>query len=268
MSLLRSLHIGLCCLALVPASALACGPYRLAFSEYGALYHRDPDGQYRGIDRDVVEELARRTGCRLETALESRARMWALMDSGGLDITVSALMTPERERQFEMLPYLQSRRVVLLQYRAVPAAPEAFLADPTRRLLTVRSSREGPQMEALLVQLRQQGRIVEAPDQPTAIRAFKAGRADALLIGTTTLALLRQQDPDFKAYESAVWAPLERTVGALAMSRERVSEDHRARIRAGLLSMRRDGSLDAIVRRHVGDKLAQAIHLPEGEAER
>ncbi|MDI4635718.1 transporter substrate-binding domain-containing protein [Pelomonas sp. V22] len=268
MSLLRSLRIGLCCLGLLPTVAEACGPYRLAFYEYASLYHREADGQYRGIDKDLVEELARRTGCRFETTLESRARTWALMASGGLDLTVSALITLERERQFEMLPYLQSRRVVLLQYRAVPATAEAFLADPTRRLLMVRSARDGPQMEALLAPLRQQGRIVEAPDQPSAIRAFKAGRADALLIGATSLALLRQQDPDFRSYETAVWAPAERVVAALAISRERVSEADRTRLRAALLAMRRDGGLDAIVRRHLGDKLAQAIHLLEGEAER
>lgn len=268
MSLLRPLFIGLCCLVLLPGLAGACGPYRLAFYEYASLYHRDADGQYRGIDKDLVDELARRSGCRFETVLESRVRTWALMASGGLDLTVSALMNPERERQFEMLPYLQSRRVLLLQYRAVPATAEAFLADPKRRLLMVRSSRDGPQMEALLAQLRQQGRIVEAPDQPSAIRAFKAGRADALLIGATSLALLRQQDADFRSYETAVWAPTERVVAALAISRERVSEDHRARLRSALLDLRRDGGLDAIVRRHLGDKLAQAIHLPEGEAGR
>jgi polar amino acid transport system substrate-binding protein len=255
-------------LLLLPTAALACGPYRLAFYEYASLYHRDADGQYRGIDKDLVEELARRSGCRFETALESRARTWALLASGGLDITVSALSAPERERLVELVPYLQSRRVVLLQNRAVPATADAFLADATRRLLMVRASRDGPQMEALLSQLRERGRIVEAPDQPSALRAFKAGRADALLIGVTSLALTRRQDPDFNDYDSAVWAPAERVVGALALSRERVSEADRALLRSTLLAMRRDGSLDAIIRRHLGDKLAQAIRLPDAEADR
>lgn len=250
---------------LLPGVTLACGPYRLAFYEYASLYHRDADGQYRGIDKDLVDELARRSGCRFDTVLESRVRTWALMASGGLDITVSALPSPERERLVELVPYVQSRRVVLLQHRGVPAAADAFIADPTLRLLMVRAVRDGPQMEALLAQLRERGRIVEAPDQPSAIRAFKAGRAEALLIGVTSLALLRQQDADFNGYETATWAPTERVVGGLALSRERVSEADRARLRATLLAMRRDGSLDAIVRRHLGDKLAQSLRLPDGE---
>lgn len=258
------LHLAAC--LLLPTTALACGPYRVAFYEYAVLYHRDGDGQYRGIDKDVIDELARRSGCRFEPRLESRARTWALLASGGVDITVSAVMNAERERIVELLPYVQSRRVVLLHDRAVPGTPEAFLQDGQRRLLKVRAARDGPRMEALLAQLQQRGRIVEAPDQPSAVRAFKAGRADALLIGVTSLARLRQLDPELQAYEAAVWAPAERVVGALALSRQRVSEPDRERLREALLAMRRDGSLDAIVRRHAGDKLAPALRLPDGDS--
>ncbi len=251
---------------LLPVAALACGPYRVAFYEYAVLYHRDADGQYRGIDKDVVDELARRSGCRFETRLESRARTWSLLATDGVDITVSAVMNAERARIAELLPYIQSRRVVLLRDRSVPSTAEAFLQDENRRLLKVRAARDGPRMEALLARLQERGRVLEAPDQPSAVRAFKAGRADALVVGVAGLAWLRQQDPELQAYETAVWTPAERVVGALALSRERVSEADRERLREALLAMRRDGSLDAIVRRHAGDKLAAALRLPDGDS--
>lgn len=253
------------CLGLA-GPALGCGPYRVAFYEYAALYHRDADGQYRGIDKDLIDELARRSGCRFETVLESRARTWALMASGGMDITVSAVITPERQRVMELVPYVQSHRVVLLHNHAVPATAEAFLADAGRRLLMVRTARDGPQMETLLARLRAQGRIVEATDQPSAIRAFKAGRADALLLGTASLARLRQEEPSFNDHDAVLWAPTERVVAALAMSRTQVSEPDRMRLREALLAMRRDGSLEAILRSHVGDKLARAMRVSEGDA--
>jgi polar amino acid transport system substrate-binding protein len=252
---------------LMPCASPACGPYRVAFYEYAVLYHRDADGQYRGIDKDLVDELARRSGCRFETRLESRVRTWALMETGGVDITVSAVMNAERERLVELVPYLQSHRVVLLR-RGAPGTAEAFLRDEQRHLLKVRAARDSPRMEALLAQLQARGRVMEAPDQPSAIRAFKAGRADALLIGAASLAWLRQSDPDFNTYEPAYWAPTERVVGALAMSREHVNETDRERLRETLLAMRRDGSLDAILRRHAGDKLAAALRLPDGDSGR
>ncbi|MDR7335349.1 transporter substrate-binding domain-containing protein [Roseateles asaccharophilus] len=251
---------------LLPGAALACGPYRVAFYEYAILYHRDTDGQYRGIDKDVLDELARRTGCRFDTVLESRARTWALMTSGGLDITLSAVVNRERERIVELVPYLQSRRAVVLRNPSVPSTAEAFMRDEQRRLLKVRAARDGPQMEALLARLEARGRVVEAADQPSAVRAFKAGRADAMVLGIGSLARLRQQDPEFQAYDAVFWAPTERVVGALAMSRERVSEADRARLREAIAAMRRDGGLDAILRRHVGDKLAAALRLPDGDS--
>lgn len=250
---------------LLPGTVLACGPYRVAFYDYAVLYHRDADGQYRGIDKDVLDELARRTSCRFDTVLESRARTWALMAAGGLDITLSAVMNAERERMVELVPYVQSHRAVVLRSRSVPGTPDDFLRDESRRLLKVKAARDGPQMEAWLAQLEARGRIVEAPDQPTAIRAFKAGRADALVIGTAALARLRQQDPEFNALDAVFWTPTERVVGALALSRERVSEADRATLRDALQAMRRDGSLDAILRRHVGDKLGTALRLPDGD---
>lgn len=250
---------------MLPATALACGPYRVAFYEYAVLYHRDADGQYRGIDKDVVDELARRTGCRFETLLESRARTWALLAANGVDITVSAVVNAERERIVELVPYLQSHRLVLLRSRAVPATPDAFAQDQARRLLKVRATRDGPRMEALLARLQERGRIVEAPDQPSAVRAFKAGRADALLVGVASLARLRQLDAELQGYDTASWFPTERIVAALALSRSRVTEADRARLRDALLAMRRDGSLDAILRRHAGDQLAPALRLPEAD---
>ena len=250
---------------LLPGSALACGPYRLAFHEYAGLYHRDADGLYRGIDKDIVDELARRSGCRLELRLESRARTWALLGTGGVDITVSAVVTAERQRIAELVPYIQSRRVVLLRNAGVPGAPDAFVQDAQRRLLNVRGARDAPQMEALLARLQQQGRIVEAPDQRTAVRAFKAGRADALLMDAISLAQLRQLDPALQAYEAVFWTPDERVVAALALSLRRISEADRRLLRDTLLAMRRDGSLHAIIRRHVGDSLAPAVLLPDGD---
>jgi ABC-type amino acid transport substrate-binding protein len=43
-----------------------CGTIPLAYYENGALYYRNADGRYAGIDKDVVEEVARRTGCQIK----------------------------------------------------------------------------------------------------------------------------------------------------------------------------------------------------------
>ncbi|MDC6167647.1 substrate-binding periplasmic protein [Paucibacter sp. XJ19-41] len=254
---MRTLFLAMTLLLALP-SVLACGPYTLGFYEYGALYYRGENGRWEGLDKDLVEELARRSGCRFETRLESRVRIWAQLAEGQLDATVSAMPTPERERLVEFLPYIESRQYVLLQpeLAARLGSTAAFSADAGRKLLVVRGYVHTPSLQAWVDTLRTQGRVVEAPDQPSAMRAFKAQRADAMILGANSLAAARRNDRAFAAFAALPYAPQEHTVGALALSRERVSAADRALLRQTLLEMQRDGSLAALKRRHLGELLA------------
>ncbi|MDM4768387.1 transporter substrate-binding domain-containing protein [Pelomonas sp. SE-A7] len=243
-------------LATLGAGALAepCGRFRMAYYEYSGLYYRGEDGAYKGIDKELVEEIARRTGCQFDTVTESRIRIWALMEQGLLDMTASAIPTPDREKAFEMLPYLRSHQYALLHPRVapVPATAAEFIADRRLHLLVVRGYRFVPSLEAWVAALRSQRRVVEAPDQPAAIRAFRAGRADAMLIGGNTLAHARLREPDLNRYPALSYAPDEPSIATLALSRERIPAADRDRIRAAVVEMQRDGSLAAIVQRHLG----------------
>lgn len=256
---MRARRIGLSLLLLLAGPVQACGPYSLAFHEYGALYYRGEDGRWEGLDKDLVDELARRSGCRFETRLESRVRIWAQLPAGQLDITVSALPTAERERIVEFLPYVESRQYVLLrpELAATLDSAAAFSADSGRTLLVVRGAQHTPTLQAWIDSLRAQGRVMESPDQTSAKRAFKAGRADAMVLGANSLAAARRNDRSFASFAAMSYAPQEHTVGALALSRERVSEADRALLRQTLQEMQRDGSLAAIKKRYLGELAAR-----------
>lgn len=241
--------------ALAPALAQACGPYTVGLYEYSALYYRDVQGRWTGIDKDVVDELARRSGCRFEPRTESRIRIWAQIASGQLDMTVSALQTKERELLVEFIPYLESKQFVVMRpaLAASLTTPAAFLADRKRRVIVVRGYVFTPTVESWITEMRGQNRVDEAPDQPTAMRIFKAGRGDAVVLGAHTLALARRSDPVFAGYAALSYAPHERSIGALALSRERIPPADRDRMREAIREMERDGTLDAIRKRHLGD---------------
>jgi polar amino acid transport system substrate-binding protein len=93
----------------------ACGHLKLAFYEHGALYYKNENGDYAGIDKDVVDELARRTGCQFDTVLESRVRIWKQMESNLLDLTVSGIPNQERRAYANFFLYISSKNYVLLQ---------------------------------------------------------------------------------------------------------------------------------------------------------
>ncbi|MDH0862995.1 transporter substrate-binding domain-containing protein [Mitsuaria sp. GD03876] len=242
--------------ALVAAApALACGPYTVGFYEYSALYYRDAQGHWAGIDKDVVDEIVRRSGCQLVPRTESRIRIWAQIAAGQLDMTVSALQTKERELLVEFIPYVESKQFVVMRpaLAATLTTPAAFLADRARRVIVVRGYVFTPTVESWITAMRGQGRVDEAPDQTTAMRIFKAGRGDAVVLGAHTLATARRADPVFAGYSALSYAPHERSIGALALSRQRIPQEDRDRMREAVREMERDGSLEIIKKRHLAD---------------
>ena len=263
-SLLSLLVSALLCAPPLPAQALAaCGPYTLAFYELGLLYHHDENGGFSGIDKDVVEALQTRSQCAFKTILESRVRIWDRMASGGLDLSVSGIPTPERERFAEFVPYFQTRNFALMRKELAQRlpTPEAFLADAGRKAVVVKAFRHGPGYDGLLRQLREQGRLVEAADFDTVQRLFLAGRADLMLALPVSWSPMLQRPELMNQLALLDWAPQDRVIHGLIMSRARLPEADRQRLRQALESLIADGSIEAIIRRHVGERLAREMRL-------
>lgn len=240
-----------------------CGPYTVAYYELGALYGRDADGQGQGIDKDVAEEVAKRSGCQFRTVVESRVRIWTQLAQGSLDMSVSGIPTPEREQFAEFIPYFASRNYAVMRVEQSEALsrPEAFLADARRTLAVVKSFRHGPSYDVWVGQLRAQNRVVEVADFEAALRLLLIGRVDAVLTMPIMWPRLMQQPGLMEQLRLLDWAPQERVVHGLIVSRTRVPPADRERLREAIASMRRDGSLDTIFKRHLGDAIGRAIRL-------
>lgn len=159
------------------------------------------------------------------------------------------------------MPYFQTRNYVLMRRDLAGklSTPEAFLADSQRRVAVVKSFKHGAVLERWLASLREQQRVEELPDFDSVLRVFKAGRVDAILALPTSLARMQGSDSVLEQLSILDWAPSERIVHALIVSRERVSAADRELLRAGLYAMQKDGTLEAIFKRHVGASLAQAM---------
>ncbi len=249
------------------AETTPCGPYHVSFYEFGRFFYRDDQGQARGIDTDLIEQLARRSGCELLPELNSRARIWERLSRGDLDITVSGVATPEREQLAEFWPYLRSRNQALMR-RSVASqlsTPAAFLADTQRRVVVVKSFRHGRFFDAWLEQLRSEGRVHEAADFDTALRVFRAGRVDLMLAHPINLLLPEREMADLALMD---WAPGDDVLGSLVVSRQRVAARDRERLHAALNALLADGSVDAILVRHLGAKLARATRLQSAPSTR
>jgi polar amino acid transport system substrate-binding protein len=243
-------------LFILPGLAMACGPYTVAFYDMGTLFSRQPDGSWRGADKDVIEEIARRTGCQFRQTAESRVRIWTMVMTDKLDITVSGIANPEREVHATFLPYMGGRNLVLLHKSVDPKVNtlDGFLRQPHYTVAVVKSFRHGPTYDAWLAALRAQGRVYEASDVTAMIRLLQLGRVHAVIASSV------QKEVDDPAWRAMDWAPQDNIISSLVVSKLRVAPADTKRFAAALKAMRRDGTLEAIYRRHMSSAMV-AIQL-------
>lgn len=263
MPLRRLLLSCLAIIAALPAAASPCGPFRVGLYEFGALYYRNAHGEWAGIDKDIIEELRRRTGCTLVASTESRVRIWTLLSQGKLDMTVSGIPTPEREKYARFIPYLATRNYVLLRQDAADKAHsmDEFLAHAELKVGAIRTFRHGPQYDAWLDKLRAQDRVRESVDYPTLLRVFSIGRVQAILNINTNWTPMLADATLAGQFRIADWAPRESVVGALVVSRSSVPADVADRFEHALRDMREDGTLRAIFGRHADARIADSMML-------
>lgn len=239
------------------SQALACGPLRMAYYEYPGLYQRQADGQELGFDVDLRQAMAERSGCRIEPVYSSAKRAWQAMAEAQMDLMVSALQTPERAAHYEFLLFARTR-ALLLMAKPVPAglgSRDAFEASAAR-VMIVRGTSYTPRVAAWLGRLRTQGRVSEAGDMPSALRAFGVGRADALLI--YPMALVGRDADWLERHQLQDWWPEETAYGGWALNRQTVSAADRQRLREAAESLRADGTLQRLGRKHFGPL---AVHM-------
>lgn len=249
---MRRLLIGGCvALLLTPLTAGAC-ELRLSLLPYPGYYEPGTGAQpARGLDPAIAELLASRSGCRFEVSATSSPRMWPALQAGVVDLTAGALFLSERQSEADYLWLLRSRALVLMNQSqaAATSTREAFDADPQLKLGVIRAARRGQASQTWVDSLRSQGRISESPDMPALLRAFEAGRVAAILILPGSL---QERSSEWLAKHLLMdWLPQDRLTAGWAVS-HRLPEAQRRRLLAAADSMLRDGSLQRLLREHLG----------------
>ncbi|MES2296234.1 MAG: ABC transporter substrate-binding protein [Pseudomonadota bacterium] len=245
-------------LAATAAELPACpGPITVGLYDSGVLY--DP-ASGRGIDHEVIEELAQRSHCRLVTTVYPRVRIWTMLESGQLDMTVSGIASPERERYSRFITYMTTKNMVILDKKKALALKDwkGFMADPSMSIGVVRSFRYSDFYDAQLALLKAQGRVGEVADLAQVIAQFKKQRWGAVLSHPLFYPRYFSSAELEDQYAVLDWAPGEAPIKAgLVMGRHRFNEAEVAKWQALIVQMKNDGSLRKIF----------AKYLPKNEIE-
>ncbi|MBF0271725.1 MAG: transporter substrate-binding domain-containing protein [Magnetococcales bacterium] len=238
------------------AGAVKCGeqPIRLAFYEHGFLYN-----QGTGIDQDVVSELIKRSGCDIKTQVMTRARIWADLATGDLDMSVSGLSDPERDRFVWFAHYLIMKNYALVHAEVATQVHNArdFLQQTRLQMGVVRSFKHGVEQDQWLDQLRQAGRVQDTPDVATIFKKLKSKRVDALFSQPPVFRKFLKDEALAKMVSIQDWTPTEKGVPhGLILAKSRFDSLDAEQWRSLLADMRHDGTLKKIFLRY----------LPENEA--
>ncbi|QLI81123.1 transporter substrate-binding domain-containing protein [Chitinibacter fontanus] len=244
----------------VPAQAFDCGKkaIKLAFYEFGLLYD-----QGLGIDKEIVDELKRRTHCHFHVQVMPRARIWADLASGALDMSVSGIQTPERDQFAWFIPYLSLKNYTLLDATLASQVKtaEAFLQNDKTQFGIVRSFRHGKQQDAFIARMQALNRVQESPDVGALFGKLKEGRVQGVFAPPV---VFRHQlrklniEPQLLVQD---WSPHEKGIPhGLILAKASFSETQMQAWQGEISAMRADGTLRRIYRQFLPEpEVAQLL---------
>jgi polar amino acid transport system substrate-binding protein len=257
-----------CLLAGAPPAAAAAvcqRPLRVAFFDFGAMSFVDGDGTVRGVDKDLVDVIGRRTGCRFEARMQDRAETWRALAAGQIDLALSAIATPERATFAVFVPYIVTRNLVIVRRELAGRLhrPDDLADDPALRLGVVAGFRHGTLYDPVVERVRSAGRLHEYPDTDGLFGALRAGAIDALFSNPAVFPRkLRQVGMEFRIEVVDFPSPDAPIEGAVAIGTARTSAAERDALAAAVRQTIADGTLRAILTDHLGQLYAKWITIP------
>jgi polar amino acid transport system substrate-binding protein len=247
-----------------PASAgqVDCGttPIRVAQYSLGLRYYVE-GGQEKGINKDILDELRKRTGCTFVVQEMPFARIWADLNSGNLDISMSGVWSSEREKTLWCAQTITSRWYALLRTESASSvrSAEEFLANKKLIFGVVRGFTHGVGHDKWLAKMRQEGRVEESATIDLLAEKLKKGRVDGML---SLPYVYRKQLPELQMERHVLiqdWALDEKEiVGCMMMTKSRFSETEVSKWKQIIRQMHGDGTLKRIYSRY----------LPAGEVKK
>lgn len=254
----RSLLVLLCAMhngAALAASPPDCSrPLTLALHENGLLYSKTAD---QGIDKDVAREMIRRSGCKVEVSVMPRARIWAWIESGQLDFSMSGTTNEERDRYADFAWYLYNKDYLLVRKDANVNSLAEFENNPKLVIGTIRGFRYSKNANWLVSLLTTQKRIIEVPDHAQLLNMIKLNRIQGMIIEP-----FNYRQVDSRSYQDITRildmrdAPV---LHGVIMSKKSLSAVERDKWKAVIEGMRKDGTLLKILRKYFDEGTAKSM---------
>jgi len=247
--------IALDCLGTAHAAGPDCSrPYTLALHDHGLLYSAQTG---TGIDKDVADELVRRSGCKVTVSLMARARIWQLIESGALDFSLSGITNPSRDTFAAFAWYFSNKYYLLVRKDSGVRSISDFERNPNLHIGVIRSFRYSESANRLVDRLQAESRLSQAGGLAPLYQTLTLNRIQGMIIEPFDYPTLEEVNiRDTTAIIEFNDPPVPH---GLIMSKKALPEAEQEKWRALIQGMRADGTLRRIFEKYFNPTLAGAM---------
>ncbi len=228
--------------------------FTLAYHQHGMLYEKDSN---TGIDKDVAQELMRRSGCKFEISVMPRSRIWAWIESGELDFSMSGITNAERDRFAGFAWYLCNKYYLLVRKDSGVKSLPAFEADPALSIGAIRSFRYSPALNRFVDRLTSRKRVTEVPDHAQLLGMISLNRIQGMIIEPFNYSQVDRQA--LQKMTRIIETEDPPTLHGLIMSKKSLPAAERKKWAAIIDGMHKDGTIYRILRKYFDRKMAQSM---------
>jgi polar amino acid transport system substrate-binding protein len=237
------------------AAAPDCSrPFTLALHDHGLLYSADTD---TGIDKDVAEELIRRSGCRVIVNLMPRARIWQLIESGALDFSLSGITTVERDKFASFAWYISNKYYLLVRKDAAVRDLADFERNDRLRLGVIRSFRYSESANRLVDTLQQAGRVSQSGGLGPLYQVLIGNQIQAMIIEPFDYPALDEKQ--IRGISDIIEFNDPPVLHGLIMSKKALPAHEQEKWRKLVKDMHHDGTVRRIFEKYFPPELAAAM---------
>lgn len=209
-----------------------------------------------GVSGVYIDVLRGIPGCNFLFTPVPRARQEAMFEGGRADLLIPAARTPRRDEYgfFVPLAYVRATLISLNTERAPLRSLQELRERRELRVALVRGFDYGEAYQALIKDLRAQGRLFLDVDPVSVARMLHGGLADVTIMAPSILVGALHADPrarpllDRLRYEPVDELPW--TDSGVYISKTAVSEPDRALLREALEKSARSGALWKVFQRY------------------
>ncbi|MEI8169167.1 MAG: transporter substrate-binding domain-containing protein [Rhodoferax sp.] len=229
-------------------------PLTLALHEHGLLYSSDTGS---GIDKDVADELIKRSGCKVVVTVMARARIWQLIESGALDFSMSGITNEKRDVFAGFAWYFSNKYYLLARKDARVTNLSSFEKNPQLQLGVIRSFRYSKNANELVDKLTAQNRVLYATGLDPLYELLALNRIQGMIIEPFDYSQVAGRS--VKDLTLIVDTQDSSVPHGLIMSKKSLSIIEQAKWRSLVDSMRRDGAMLHIFEKYFSTDLATSM---------